>query len=394
MKLIYGDCIANMKNLPENSIDCVVTDPPYSIRFMGKSWDGADIERQHSVRNSQAKSPGGRNSGASSIAEAAGSYDLAPEAMLAFQEFSRAWATEAYRVLKPGGHLLSFSSARTYHRMTAGIEDAGFEIRDQIMWLYGSGFPKNLNLEKVLPGWGTALKPAHEPICVARKPLIGTVAANVLQHGTGGINIAGCRVGDAGGTKKSNPVKDSKTVTAFGNGLNGGGVEAINAGRFPANVIHDGSDEIIKLLPGIGEDNAARFFYCAKTSKADREEGLQDHTDKAGGMISNTSGQHITRRETDYVPEPRKNNHPTVKPTALMRYLVRLVCPPGAVCLDPFNGSGSTGKACALEGFDYIGIDMTKEYIVISHGRISVIVPCEIYVNGESVDTELFELLY
>lgn len=251
--LYRGDCLEVMRTMPDNSVDSIVTDPPYGIRFMGKAWDGADIEKKTAARrNLESHAPGaGPNGGHKSIAAEAGKYDLTPKAMRAFQEFSRAWAAEAMRILKPGGYLLSFSSARTYHRMVCGIEDAGFEIRDQIMWVFASGFPKSLDVSKALDkaagaerevvgkrehptlrdkskvdrqnrlpnhganefadewditapatdaakqweGWGTALKPAHEPICVARKPFDSTVAENVLQHGTGAINIDGCRIG-------------------------------------------------------------------------------------------------------------------------------------------------------------------------------------------------------
>lgn len=185
VRILQGDCIEVMQTLPDNSVDAVVTDPPYGIRFMGKAWDGADIERVHRI--SSPDETGRLRNGA---AASAGKYDLSPTAMLAFQAFSEAWAREAIRILKPGGYLLSFASTRTYHRMVCGLEAAGFEIRDQIGWVFGSGFPKSHNG----PWGGTALKPAWEPICMARKPLIGTVEANWREHGTGALNIDGCRV--------------------------------------------------------------------------------------------------------------------------------------------------------------------------------------------------------
>lgn len=194
--LHLGDCLEVMRTLPDNSVDSVVTDPPYGIRFMGKAWDGKDIEERAARRASKPScdSTCGSNGGHRSLAAEAGKYDLTPSAMRAFQQFSFEWAAEAFRLLKPGGYLLSFASPRTYHHMAAGIEMAGFEIRDQIMWVFGSGFPKSHNLAGEYEGWGTALKPAHEPICMARKPLAGTVAANVLEHGTGALNIDGCRI--------------------------------------------------------------------------------------------------------------------------------------------------------------------------------------------------------
>ena len=328
--LHLGDCIEVMRGMPDASVDSIVTDPPYELNFMGKSWDNSGI--------------------ANSVAM---------------------W-TEALRVLKPGGHLLAFSGSRTYHRMTCAIEDAGFEVRDQIMWVYGSGFPKSRNLDEEWQGWGTALKPAHEPICVARKPLIGTVAANVLAHGTGALNIDGCRVGSemrfnaAAGNKAGG---NSLNMSAVGMPDNAEG--KIATGRWPANLIHDGSDEVLAAFPNakgaqgaVGPQHgpkvsvnvygnygpqklteprgdtgsAARFFYCAKTSKADREAG---------------------------------NIHPTVKPTDLMRYLCRLITPPSGIVLDPFMGSGSTGKAAMHEGFQFIGIDMTPEYVDIARARIN-----------------------
>jgi site-specific DNA-methyltransferase (adenine-specific) len=339
---------------------------------------------------------------------------------------------EVYRVLKHGGHVLSFGGTRTYHRMVVNMEDAGFEIRDQIMWLYGSGFPKSLNIGKAIDkiegnerevvklsnngsgvsniklnnhekgdtgigymdgsgknfiltkgqsaweGWGTALKPANEPICLARKPLSEkSIAENVLKHGTGGINIDGCRVelhdGDderLGGKGSWKTDKSGKNV--YNGGYIGDEIKSSSLGRFPANVIHDGSEEVLNQFPdnkgafapvkkgqkGFGGDiygkyaqagddgktfyndglgSASRFFYCAKASKTDRGLG---------------------------------NNHPTVKPTDLMRYLCRLITPPNGIVLDPFMGSGSTGKGAILEGFDFIGMELDPEYVEIAKARI------------------------
>jgi DNA modification methylase len=372
MKLILGECRAEMRKLIDRGVqvDSIVCDPPYELGFMGKSWDKSGV-----------------------------AFD--PET----------WRL-ALELLKPGGHLLAFSGSRTYHRMAVAIEDAGFEIRDQIMWVYGSGFPKSHDVAKAIDkavgsvhsqkknkgtksinsykdglnvnyaarpkhkpasraakqwqGWGTALKPAHEPIVLARKPLTGTVAENVLEHGTGALNIDGCRI-------------DAEKKTGWGGGAWGAIMDRGEArqvdGRFPANLIHDGSDEVVSLFPesngsggsiprvkttgygsrigtgksdyiggertthDAGKGSAARFFYCPKASKSDRGEG---------------------------------NTHPTVKPTDLMRYLCRLITPPGGTVLDPFMGSGSTGKAARLEGFDFIGIEMSSDYIEIAKRRIKV----------------------
>lgn len=367
-RLHLGDCVDVMRTMPNNCVDSIVTDPPYELGFMGKSWDNSGI---------------------------ANSVEM--------------WR-EALRVLKPGGHLLAFSGSRTYHRMTCAIEDAGFEVRDQIMWIYGSGFPKSHN-----GTWGgTALKPAHEPICVARKPLAGTVATNVRVHGTGGLNIDACRVGDSGGCAGAGAGAGARV---FGNGLNGTFAQPVDGlGRWPANLIHDGSDEVLAAFPdakgqqadvkydaeqrktgnvygamkrghepSVDSDNkgavgfkmkpgarrldagsAARFFYCAKTSKSDRNEGLDNFIPTA-----TTDGRAIAadnayqRGKTE-----RANTHPTVKPTDLMRYLCRLITPSGGLVLDPFMGSGSTGKAAILEGFRFVGIDMTPEYHAIAQTRI------------------------
>jgi DNA modification methylase len=373
IELLLGDCRDRLKELPDNSIDSIVTDPPYELGFMGKSWDASGV-----------------------------AYDVT------------VWQ-ECLRVLKPGGHLLSFGGSRTYHRMACAIEDAGFQIRDQIMWVYGSGFPKSLNVGKQngceeWDGWGTALKPAHEPIVLARKPLDGTVANNVLEHGVGGINIDGCRV-----EGEPVPINKLEEWSGFGQKVEPKYEQQVNvAGRFPANFIHDGSDEVLELFPEAGnkwkrnygvEDyngkqynggsfggggyngqntyadsgSAARFFYCAKASKKDRNEGLDEFEEKqtfGGGSRSpdqySEDEKYLKNAATAYgaIKAPNKNHHPTVKPTDLMRYLCRLVTPPNGTVLDPFTGSGSTGKAATLEGFNFIGIEQSAEYIEIAKARI------------------------
>lgn len=348
-RLLLGDCRDSMRAMDAESIDAIVSDPPYGLSFMGKGWD-------HGV-------PG--------------------------EDF---WI-EALRVAKPGAHLLAFGGTRTFHRLAVAIEDAGWEVRDCLMWVYGSGFPKSLNIGG---GWGTALKPAWEPIIMARKPLTSTVAANVLQYGTGAINVDWCRVGAGlGGWKGGGSA-------LYDGGLSrDGGLARPVVGRWPANVLHDGSDEVTALfpttkaaksgvrapngtmgyhggaagLPGIisgHNDNggsAARFFYCAKASKGDRDEGCDDLA---------TQKQDETRNEGDPGGDnprnrgagERSNHHPTVKPTDLMRYLCRLVTPSGGTVLDPFMGSGSTGKATTLEGFSFVGCELQPEYMAIAEARI------------------------
>ncbi len=338
-----------MRTLPDCSVDAVVTDPPYGLSFMGKKWD----------------------------------YDV-PSVEV--------WG-ECLRVLKPGGHLLAFAGTRTQHRMAVRIEDAGFEIRDMIAWVYGSGFPKSHNLKDDWQGWGTALKPALEPITVARKPLAGTVAENVLAHGAGALNIDGCRVPhgadvDLGAVQHCQTHQGGHTVT-----LNNPGFSTATykpQGRWPANLIHDGSDEVTRLA-----GSAARFFYCAKASKADRDEGLDDIDGKIVGAKGNglarkcaTCGASVLDgcncQDRTFENPKRKNHHPTVKPTDLMRYLCRLVTPPGGVVLDPFMGSGSTGKAAALEGFEFIGIEREADYVAIARRRINHSYP-ELALQGGSL---------
>ena len=348
-----GNNLDILPTLPDNSVDSIVTDPPYELGFMGKKWDSSGIA------------------------------------------YSTELWTECLRVLKPGGHLLAFSGSRTYHRMVVAIEDAGFEIRDMISWISNKTFPKSHNLKGEWQGWGTGLKPTVEPIVMARKPLIGTVLENVLEHGTGGLNIDGSRIGTetiergrAGRTKVGDDV--------FETGLQPKGFDP-SQGRWPANVIldeysaelldeqsgqvkggtwnttdgarhfnNDGLDtgyKTSKTDSSVG--GASRFFYVAKASKRDRNEGLEELPDHEW----RDDGAPIPQRnERPFLPS--KNHHPTVKPTDLMRYLVKLVTPPNGTVLDPFTGSGSTGKAAILEGFDFIGIELTEEYLPIIEGRL------------------------
>lgn len=418
LDLLHGDCRPVMAGLPAASVDAVVCDPPYGLSFMGKDWD-------HGV-------PG-----------------------VAF------WSA-ALRVAKPGAHLLAFGGTRTFHRLAVAIEDAGWEIRDTVMWVYGSGFPKSHDVSKAIDkaagaereivgrrtdraatpkcdirggrivggesggidlsaitapataeaaqwaGWGTALKPAWEPIIVARKPLEGTVAANVLQHGTGALNIDGCRVGDTVETWPSSRNYKSGNMREPGSENDDAQKQATGAappGRWPANIIHDGSDEVTALFPNVkagtavrhnsggntfGGDNAkppmddmgyadtgsaARFFYCAKASKADRNEGCDEFEDKENAHstygIHSDEGIIHNNRNPENRTRAQKNHHPTVKPTALMRYLCKLVTPPAGTVLDPFMGSGSTGKAARMDGFGFIGIEQDAEYIAIARARIA-----------------------
>ena len=277
---------------------------------------------------------------------------------------------ECLRVLKPGGHLLSFGGTRTYHRMASAIEDAGFEIRDSIHWLYSSGFPKSHNLKGKHAGFGTALKPAHEPIVVARKPLVGTVAANVLQHGTGALNIDGARVdmGDEYDPAKIQRQQNSAGAIegAFGAAsLIGKEIPTYNArGRWPANVITDGSFDA----------EWVRYFFTAKASKGERNAGLDALPKQLAGTYdgnADTEGARKIGARPDLPVQPQQNTHPTVKPLALMRYLVRLVTPPGGTVLEPFAGSGTTLAAAILEGFDAIGCELTADYLPIIEGRIA-----------------------
>jgi site-specific DNA-methyltransferase (adenine-specific) len=330
-QLLFGDCLDRLKELPDDSVDAIVTDPPYGLEFMGKEWDS--FGTKDGFRRRSNADDVGRDNAFGRLSQKGPEYHTGK----AFQLYMAPIFAESRRVLKPGGHLLAFGGCRTYHRLASAVEDAGFEIRDQLMWLFGQGFPKSKNLDGDWAGWGTALKPAHEPIVVARKPLQGTVAANVLEYGVGALNIDGCRVERARDDRFEYGADGDENPTTGASGIYGKYAavtpyEPHPRGRWPANVIHDGSDELIDAL-----GTAARFFYCAKTNKKDRGDG---------------------------------NNHPTVKPTDLMRYLLRLVTPPGGTVLDPFMGSGSTGKAAALEGLEFIGIEKERAYFDIAKQRV------------------------
>jgi len=349
------DCLEGMKQLDDNTVDSVVTDPPYGLGFMGKEWDTFD-KNQFGKKGNEGKND----------LKVKKDFKILPRYKTdGLYDFTLSWSQEALRALKPGGHLLAFAGSRTYHKIACAIEDAGFEIRDQIMWIYGSGFPKSLNISKAIDkklgneiseweGWGTALKPAHEPIVLARKPLSEkTVAENVLKWGTAGINIDECR-------------------------FEGEGWSRSGKGRFPANVILD--EEAGKVLDeqsgeltshgggtasyggifGNGSEitdktamkrfandkgGASRFFYCPKASKSERNEGLE--------------GFEVI------------NQHPTVKPIDLMRYLIRLVTLPGGIVLDPFVGSGTTGIAAYFEQKNFIGFEKEQEYVDIAQARMN-----------------------
>lgn len=451
--ILLGNCKYKLKELDDNSVDSIVTDPPYELGFMGKKWDSSGI-----------------------------AYDV------------DMWK-ECLRVLKPGGHLLSFGGTRTYHRMVAAIEDAGFEIRDMIEWIYGSGFPKSMNISKSIDkkfgaereiigvkagheefvnrqtkghidfkgategfdrpwmhddvkrelyhmktapstpeakqwdGWGTALKPAHEPICVAKKPLSeATIVDNILKWGTGGINIDDSRISLDEENDKSQlrTINRSQKTNDSGWGMNSNGSDVYPVvrpeGRFPANIMLD--EEAGRMLdeqsghlksgfmksgtPRLMSDNpnkntygnwkpdtvendtygdsggASRFFYCPKASKTDRDEGLEDFENKyyaagnqakaelkRGNIEYNANkGKGADERHNFNQVGVSKNDHPTVKPTELMLYLIRLVTPEGGITLDPFMGSGSSGKAAARGGFSFIGIEKEHEYVEISKARI------------------------
>lgn len=459
--LRLGDCLEVLKTIPDNSIDAVITDPPYGLGFMNKEWDSPEklraLTQRESDRSAERKAEG------KSPTDAPFSKSVPPGLAIKgakegkwFQEWCELWAVECLRILKPGGHILSFSAPRTYHRMATAFEDAGFEIRDQLMWVFGSGFPKSHNIGKAIDkiegnerevvgdnpnhrktsgllelgfqdgkesstiskgnsdweGWGTALKPAHEPIVMARKPLSEkSIAENVLKHGTGGINIDGSRIGT------DDVLSIGSGKVGYGSNMDGSNKgEQHSAGRFPANIIFDEeAGQLLDEQSGVGKSGynpnaqtkqygggsfgggktnegngygdkggASRFFYCPKAAKKDRNEGLDDFEERDTAITNQSkkcvkcnkwelaaSGDYICECE---IPEWKntqsKNFHPTVKPTDLMRYLINLITPPNGTILDPFMGSGSTGKAAVRCGVNFIGIEKEQEYMDIARARI------------------------
>jgi site-specific DNA-methyltransferase (adenine-specific) len=426
-----------MAEMDEGSVDAVVCDPPYGLEFMGKEWDsfGGDVRQ----RDDATFTKGDRRHGLVRHG-IGGSYGGDNQAkMVAFAAWCETWAREALRVLKPGGHLLAFGGTRTYHRLTCGIEDAGFEIRDSIawngaplptvlQWVYGSGFPKSLDVSKAIDkaagaerevvgatargaqtestgrygawgegitptapatdaarewqGWGTALKPGWEPCVVARKPLAGTVAENVQQHGTGALNIDGCRIGFASDADERE-AKDKNAHAQFGSGKvvgyhgwqsRAGGGDYNPPGRWPANVVLD--EQAAAMLDAQSGKRGGGFGVRGASSRIyGGGNGFTDATGEAVGY-GDTGGASrffytAKASRSDRSTNGANNTHPTVKPTDLMRWLVRLVTPPGGVVLDPFAGSGSTLVAARAEGVRCIGIEREDEYAEIIAQRLS-----------------------
>jgi len=364
VRLFQGDSRDVLRTIEDASIDSIVCDPPYALVSIQKRF--AKLGRTESTAT---KSDAHQRFARGFMGKTWDNEDTA---------FAETFWAECLRVLKPGGHVVAFGGTRTYHRLVCAIEDAGFEIRDQLGWVYGSGFPKSHNQSGQWQGWGSALKPAWEPICLARKPLTGTIAGNLAEWGVGALNIDGCRVeGEPWAAHRATGLGSVKFFTE--------GEAAVidkephSLGRWPANIIHDGSDEVLAAFPTVGEANEGRFFYCAKASRKDRDEGLGGFEKKYAARDNGFSDKLSDTKE------PRANIHPTVKPTSLMQYLCRLITPPGGTILDPFMGSGSTGKAAVLEGFNFVGIEREDEYMPIAEARIAWAV---LRMSGGVVDVE------
>lgn len=456
-EIIHGDCLEVLRDFPDNHFDSVVTDPPYGLEFMGKTWDGsdgfrrslnaADTGRDNVFGRTSKTSPEYRvtgavpQSGKRPVSDQPGSHDEGYRNMKGkeplFQQWCELWAAaECLRVLKPGGHLLAFGGTRTYHRMACAIEDAGFEIRDSLHWIYGSGFPKSLDVSKAIDkqagaerkvigrgnpmsslgvmhdddwksnpeyaitapatedatrweGWGTALKPAHEPVVVARKPLTGTVAANVLQFGTGALNIDGTRVGNEAVTTHSRgqntafPKRPGETTVEESGRISrqDGISQEERAGRFPPNILlsEDAAAEMDRqsgtLTSGTGAvKRATGKGYQPDTlgGKESREVGTPniEYGDTGGASRFFPVFRYQAKAPQKERPKVDGIAHPTCKPLELMRWLVRLVTPPGGLCLDPFAGTGTTGQACRLEGFSYVLIEREEDYIKLINARM------------------------
>lgn len=405
--ILHGDCVEEMRQLPEASVHAVVTDPPYGINFMGKAWDA----------------PGGMLGQMATGDEQRGAYayggsysrGYADNDNAAFGAWCETWLTECLRVLKPGGHLLAFGGTRTWHRLAVAVEDAGFEIRDSMAWLYGSGFPKSLDVSKAIDraagalaheskgfivagqtgklinpptkgyvppapatdaakqwqGWGTALKPAFEPIVVARKPLTGTVAANVLEHGTGALNVDACRIGT-----------EALVNPPMGSPQNSYGGYAATAtavtGRWPANVILDEHTAALvdQQSGNAGASGKASGPTHAGFSKSNSRAGaFGGMGDREPAFYGDTGGAsrffYVAKAPAEERPTGNGTAHPTVKPLDLMRWLVRLVTPPGGIVLEPFAGSGTTVEACIKEDVRCIAIEREADYLPLIDERIN-----------------------
>lgn len=412
----HGDLFTVLPAVPADYYDACVTDPPYGIGFMGKEWDtfkpGA-VKQAHRLVKAEpivSVNPninGRRRSPAISPSQV--EYDYTVEGLRGFQHWTEQWARQVFRVLKPGAYIVVCCAPRSYHRMACGLEDAGFVIRDKFSWLFGSGFPKNLNLGD---GRGTALKPAHEPIALAWKPFKGSITANVAKHGTGALNIDACRLepgddGDRTGEPSAERGYTDSGSTDFAPtpGPRGGSP----LGRWPANVIIDDvaaaaideqtgelvsganptrrsadkfrdaygafkGQEECDAARGLDIGGASRFYYVAKPSREERDMGCYDLTPRQrdeSRKEGNPGGDNPRNRGL----QPRGNFHPTVKPIALMRYLVRLVTPPGGRVLDPFGGSGTTACACVYEQREWDVIEKEAEYIELIKRRVHAVAP-------------------
>lgn len=407
-ELHHGDALAVLRGMADNSIDAIVTDPPAGIAFMGKDWD---------------KDKGGRG---------------------AWIDWMSQIAAECLRVLKPGAHALVWAIPRTSHWTATAWEDAGFEVRDRIAHVFGSGFPKSLNLKDAMPGWGTALKPAVEDWWLLRKPISeSSIAANVLRWGTGGVNVDSSRINPgeviSGGGGLRGGAASRHQGWQRASHQNGTATKSHSSGRFPANLIHDGSAEVMGMFPvttsgafqqgtiqqptnGVAKNkenlrvrdarqgdtgSAARFFkacppddaasvvYCAKASRSERDAGLDGmearpirESGSEFGKMSMWKGSNGDDKWKAKNPNnPARNHHPTVKPQSLMRYLCRLITPPSGIILDPFFGSGSTGVAAITEGFSIIGIEQDAEFAEIARRR------CEHAKTEATTEVELPPLL-
>ncbi len=453
VQIFHGDSLDVLRELPASSIDSVVTDPPYGIAFMGKAWDQPGKFGSAKKNGTPGKAHREGNDGAGAMD--AGRYDLSPSAMLNFQRWCEAWATECLRVLKPGGHIIAFGGARTWHRLAAGIEDAGFEIRDSIAWMYAQGFPKSLDVSKAITstqlghggnsgairratmgdeyelsgvrgnrdgvtrrsdtgmadrtlaptsdaeqwqGWGTALKPAFEPIVLARRTFDGTTAANVLEYGTGALNIDGCRIGDDERIREESDGTYASANSSMSGHNTGRPPARVVTGRWPANVILDEDQAaVLDEQSGVLSSGTVR----TGTERASRPGGTIYGADVRNFSAADTYGDTGGASRFFYVAKAGSAErvrvdgvaHPTVKPLDLMRWCARLITPPGGKVLDLFAGSGTTGEACLLEGFACVLIEREAEYLPLIVQRILRRRDPVAAVRAAGDDGGLFDLL-